>query len=378
MSWLFDTGAAITCMNSRSFNTAFGNQKPKKISNAQSCVAASRDAKNSIGVYEVDLWIKGRKFTHPVNVINKLNDNIIGIDFMHRNKLIYNENTRQVKFANAKMNTICATKQITIPAMTSSIVMTKFNKEMHPDKTYMATIHCPGAPTLTGVPSLLSTDSNQNCKIVIENCAPYEVTIERNDIMGIIEIDEDEMYPLMDEAAADICTSIKSNIPSTPQSQLTGDDIAKRCNLQDPEKFKDQYLVDIHFRHQDAISMNKYDLGLAKNYKHWIHLKNEDLVYRNVPKKTGQGLQIVQDFRELNQNSHIDKYSMKEITECISNIERANSNIFSSLDLTSRFWQMKLDEKSRPLIAFTIQEKANSIGSPLPWDYWAVQHLFNA
>jgi hypothetical protein len=35
-SWLFDTGAAITCMNSRSFNAAFGSQKPKKISNAQS------------------------------------------------------------------------------------------------------------------------------------------------------------------------------------------------------------------------------------------------------------------------------------------------------------------------------------------------------
>ncbi len=33
-SWLFDTGAAITCMNSRSFNAAFGKQKPKKIANA--------------------------------------------------------------------------------------------------------------------------------------------------------------------------------------------------------------------------------------------------------------------------------------------------------------------------------------------------------
>jgi hypothetical protein len=43
---------------------------------------------NSIGVYEVDLWIKGRKFTHPVNVITELNNNIIGIDFMHHNKLI--------------------------------------------------------------------------------------------------------------------------------------------------------------------------------------------------------------------------------------------------------------------------------------------------
>jgi hypothetical protein len=34
-----------------------------------------------------------------------------------------------------------------------------------------------------------------------------------------------------------------------------------------------------------------------------------------IPKKQGQGLGIVQDFRELNQNPDIDKYSMKEITE---------------------------------------------------------------
>jgi hypothetical protein len=37
-------------MNSQSFNAAFGNQKPKKIANAQSCVAASGDAMNSLGV----------------------------------------------------------------------------------------------------------------------------------------------------------------------------------------------------------------------------------------------------------------------------------------------------------------------------------------
>ncbi len=138
MSWLFYTGAAITCMNSQSFNAAFGSQKPKKISNVQSCVAASGDAMNSIRVYKVDLWIKGQKFTHPVNVTTELNDNIIGIDFMHRNKLIYDVNTRQVKFANSKMNTICDTKQIMIPAMTSSIITTKFNGETHSEKN----IHC--------------------------------------------------------------------------------------------------------------------------------------------------------------------------------------------------------------------------------------------
>jgi len=45
---------------------------------------------------------------------------------------------------------------------------------------------------------------------------------------------------------------------------------------------------------------------------------------------------------------------MKEINECIGNIGRANSSIFSMLDLTTGFWQMKLEEESQPLMAFTI------------------------
>jgi hypothetical protein len=142
-----------------------------------------------------------------------------------------------------------------------------------------------------------------------------------------------------------------------------------------------------------AISHDKYDLGLAKNYKHKIHLKNNEPVYQKqfkipdahhqfieqsleewlavvwrsdslynlpifcVPKKQGQGLRIIQDFRVLNQNSHIDKYSMKEITKYIGDIGRANSQIFTMLDLTSGFWQMKLDKPSQPLTAFKIVGK---------------------
>ncbi len=45
-----------------------------------------------------------------------------------------------------------------------------------------------------------------------------------------------------------------------------------------PDKFKELY-IDILFKHQKAISVNKYDLGLAKNFKHKLHLKDNSPAY---------------------------------------------------------------------------------------------------
>jgi Reverse transcriptase (RNA-dependent DNA polymerase)/RNase H-like domain found in reverse transcriptase len=50
----------------------------------------------------------------------------------------------------------------------------------------------------------------------------------------------------------------------------------------------------------------------------------------------------------------VDKYSMKDVQECISEIGQAGSAIFTTLDLTSGFWQMALDLKSQPYTAFTV------------------------
>jgi hypothetical protein len=66
-------------MKKESFDLAFGLSKPKQILKPQRCVAASGDKMSS----------SGKKITHPVNVIQELNENIIGIDFIHLHKLTY-------------------------------------------------------------------------------------------------------------------------------------------------------------------------------------------------------------------------------------------------------------------------------------------------
>jgi len=73
----------------------------------------------------------------------------------------------------------------------------------------------------------------------------------------------------------------------------------------------------------------------------------------------------LQDFREL--NDHIEKQSMKEINECIGDIGCANSTIFTTLDLTSGFWQMPLHPDDAHKTALMIPGKGQFewISSPM-------------
>jgi hypothetical protein len=66
---------------------------------------------------------------------------------------------------------------------------------------------------------------------------------------------------------------------------------------------------------------------LEESLAEWLKLgvvQKSDSLYKSlvfcVPKKGGNGYRIAQDFRELNQKSLMDKYTMKDIHECIRDI----------------------------------------------------------
>jgi hypothetical protein len=68
-------------------------------------------------------------------------------------------------------------------------------------------------------------------------------------------------------------------LSESEEEETFQEEIQRRCHLQVPEEFKEQYL-DILCKNQDALSINKYDLGLAKDFKHKIYLKSHDPVYQ--------------------------------------------------------------------------------------------------
>jgi hypothetical protein len=51
---------------------------------------------------------------------------------------------------------------------------------------------------LSGMPAMVTVDKNNNCKIVIDNCAPYNVTIDRNDMLSLMDRENEQLKPLED------------------------------------------------------------------------------------------------------------------------------------------------------------------------------------
>ena len=278
-SWLFDTGASITCMTKASFDAAFPRTKPCRVQSSQHCTAASGDKMHSLGIYEIDIFIKGKKFTHHINVMDTLTDNIIGIDFMHKNKLHYDVQTRQVKIAGIEGDQIVAIKEQVLPALASTVVTAKYKGKTEPNVHFIASIFAPKNPMLSGMPAVVTVDKNNNCKIVIDNCAPYDVIIDRNDILALMDRETEQLQPLEDSVISAILTDIDKKLPKVPKRKLSKEEIAAKANLNVPNTYKQKY-IDILYKHQKAISVNKYDLGLASNFKHRIHLKDNNPVYR--------------------------------------------------------------------------------------------------
>jgi Reverse transcriptase (RNA-dependent DNA polymerase)/RNase H-like domain found in reverse transcriptase/Integrase zinc binding domain/Integrase core domain len=410
---LFDTGADVSCVNSVVFLNWRSGQKvndgERSKSGARMVLANEGQGKSKPlkaaggqvlkvqGNQKIKLEIDGKMVEHPFLVIDDLNESmILGIDFITKHGLNYSPATREFSWENEvskwSQGFCKSIRSEKIPALSSKLIkvnlITTGGRKPHSQEVISACAAVEGRPLLCGSPGLVRHQEGV-ATILIKNCAPVDVEIKRDESVGRIEnLTGWEIKTITEKVPI-------TQVMSTKLRLSKGDAkfIKENANLNVPEKYLEKYM-DALLDYQEIISKHKNDLGRSETLQHEISLKNKEPVYVKqfripeahreqaelqviewlklgvvepcrskfnsplfmVSKKDG-GLRIVQDFRALNEQTMEDKYSMHDVSECVAQIGRAGSTIFSTIDLTSGFWQMVLHPDSRPYTAFTLPGK---------------------
>ena len=235
----------------------------------------------------------------------------------------------------------------------------------------------------------------------LRNTTPIDIFLEQGDrVSGLVfqVIQENEIRPIEEVLPISILVEKDEplNLASKPLMRLLSS--SKRQYLIENVDLSG---VDLPFRRMykdfvlsnyDTFSESKYDVGRAKRFMHRIDLKTQvpqfraqfrlapahqtflaktvdDLLRANavvpcrspynapvfaVPKPSGQGLRLVQDLRQLNEASWEDRFSILDTRSCLNKMGSNKPTVFSTLDLSSGFWQLGLTKESQRATAFTL------------------------
>ena len=225
----------------------------------------------------------------------------------------------------------------------------------------VTTVENPGYSALFSQPELVVPNHQGDVTILLQNCGDVDMEIPRCTAIGFLENLQNDTFNeiyVLDEKKMEEEASKDVPIPN-PMNNKQKEEFLSKVKINVPAEERETY-QDILLNHHDVFSLDKGDIGLASNLKHRIDLKDNEPTYRKqfpipdahrmeletqvnewlkmgliqpsrsrynsplfmVPKKDGS-LRVVQDFRELNAKSMDDRYSMKDVNECIGDIGRA-------------------------------------------------------
>ena len=142
--------------------------------------------------------------------------------------------------------------------------------------------------------------------------------------------------------------------------------IKHKIQLTDQTPFKDHYPCILPHMYDDvrAHIQEMLDNGAI----HKLHSPWASAVVL-VQKKDGS-LRFCIDLRKLHNQTVKDAYSLPHIDETLDSLQ--GSQWISSLELKSGYWQVKIDEENKPLMAFTVgslgsmSAKGCLLASPMP------------
>ena len=386
--WLFDTGAGMTVISEQLYNRM--NPKPKLSSANFNCTGANKKPVNLLGIARnLSKNVLNEDTKVDVLVSPELSFvGILGMDVIRKLNIVLNPRT--LKFSKIKDSAVCALSLQTyrVPPLCGRPIKVKVTGPLADGNAVVSTLQTPIIDKLF-VPEAMAAVHDNVAIIMVKNCNTHEIVIPAKSSVCNIEFIHENDITIN---ATEMTHPTDVSLPP-PLNAKDAKSFIKRIKMNVPDAQRAEY-VSLFLKNYDIFSTDKSDLGRANNFEHNIRLHSSDPIYRKqfripeahqeslntqidewlkmgiiepcfsrfnspifiVPKKDGT-FRFVLDYRALNENSLDDRYNMKDVGECIGEIGRAGSTIFSTMDLTSGFWQLPLEEKSRTLTAFTCPGK---------------------
>ena len=395
---LLDTGAAASCISLSTFKQLMPRPVLKTVPSCTKLRGAGGHALQVAGVAVLELQSRQGDFAHTYYVIDGLTSPVIlGYDAIakHRLQVLPPE---PVRVRMAKKTKVEGNSISLLP-----IQLFEGDALMQPGADLICTLR---HETLSFWPARIVTYKDEPCLVAAINTSAEPVfvrgeldaTIERTSENMLIEVVEET--PMMGRVEPDPPEPPKGDLGkiSSKQRELLRQKLRIGC----PEDERREY-ENLLLQYADVFSHSAFDLGRCDTIQHSVRLRSENPIHMRqfripwaheaavhkyvdellklkalevsrspynsaifcVPKKLhpGQpppsdpsdGLRVVLDYRAINAESFPDKFVIREIKDCIDDIGRAQSVIFSSLDLAHGFYQLGLEPGlSRECTAFTV------------------------
>jgi hypothetical protein len=265
-------------------------------------------------------------------------------------------------------------------------------------------------PNSEGICASLDTvarsDEHGQVTVAVVNITDKTYQVHKGDVIGSFRNPEEsgeELVQLDDEVVASIFGKIGKDPKEPERGQTHSNDPKQAKELEARLQIHATGPIRIRYRelimqYHNVISKDKFDLERASVIKHKIKMRDgqplharqfripfahEETILDYVDELLRRGaievsrspynlpifcvgkkkLPIARrgglvPLRVVNPMSMPDRYSIKEVRECIDEIGRSDSNRYSCIDLTFGFWHMELEEESRQYTAFSVLGKA--------------------